>query len=250
MSEIVKEDVSIASGSHTLRGDLHYAAQDAPLVVLCHGIPLTRPDPSDPGYVLLAQQLAEAGYAALFVNFRGCGESTGDFHLNGWYEDLTSVAGYAKTLGRPGLYIAGFSAGGTLAIRYASEHGGLDGVAAFASPARFSEVFPRENVMTLIEAARDIGIIKTTDFPPTPDWFYDQVEENAAIDFVAGVSPVPLLVVHGEEDELVPFAQGRTLFEAAGEPKEFVPLPGGEHRLRHDPRSMDVLLDWLARSNA
>ena len=39
----------------------------------------------------------------------------------------------------------------------------------------------------------------------------------------------PLLVIHGEADEVVPFAQGRALFEAAPEPKTFVTLRGSRH---------------------
>jgi len=39
----------------------------------------------------------------------------------------------------------------------------------------------------------------------------------------------PLLIIHGESDEVVPFAQGRALFEAAPEPKTFVALRGSRH---------------------
>jgi alpha-beta hydrolase superfamily lysophospholipase len=246
MAPIEKTDISVASVDVVLAGELTSPGQGAPLVVLCHGIPLSSPDPADPGYALLCDRLAESGYAALFVNFRGCGDSTGDFHLGGWYRDLCSVMGFAREqLSFPKLYLAGFSAGGSLAIKYASEHGNVDGVAAFASPSRLTEVFPRQNLLMLIEAARDIGIIKDTFFPPTPDWFFADIAANEAIDYVAGVSPVPLLIVHGESDELVPIKQARELFEAAGDPKELVTLPGGEHRLRNDPRAMENLLAWL-----
>ena len=40
---------------------------------------------------------------------------------------------------------------------------------------------------------------------------------------------VPLLVLHGERDEVVPFAQGRRLYEAAPEPKRFFAIPGAGH---------------------
>jgi fermentation-respiration switch protein FrsA (DUF1100 family) len=40
---------------------------------------------------------------------------------------------------------------------------------------------------------------------------------------------VPLLVLHGDGDEVVPFAQGRRLFEAAPEPKRFFSIPGAGH---------------------
>ena len=40
---------------------------------------------------------------------------------------------------------------------------------------------------------------------------------------------VPLLVVHGERDEIVPFEHGRTVFESAPEPKTFYPISGAGH---------------------
>ena len=40
---------------------------------------------------------------------------------------------------------------------------------------------------------------------------------------------VPLLQLHGDEDDLVPYEMGRRLFEAANEPKEFFPIKGAHH---------------------
>lgn len=39
----------------------------------------------------------------------------------------------------------------------------------------------------------------------------------------------PLLICHGDADEVIPLAMGRRLFEAANEPKRFVLLPGTDH---------------------
>lgn len=40
---------------------------------------------------------------------------------------------------------------------------------------------------------------------------------------------VPLLILHGDQDEVVPFSQGRQVFEAARGPKTFVTIPGAGH---------------------
>jgi fermentation-respiration switch protein FrsA (DUF1100 family) len=40
---------------------------------------------------------------------------------------------------------------------------------------------------------------------------------------------MPLLILHGDRDTTVPFAQGRRLFDAAPEPKQFFPIPGAGH---------------------
>lgn len=39
----------------------------------------------------------------------------------------------------------------------------------------------------------------------------------------------PLLVLHGDRDEIVPFAQGRMVFEAAPHPKQFFTIKGADH---------------------
>jgi fermentation-respiration switch protein FrsA (DUF1100 family) len=40
---------------------------------------------------------------------------------------------------------------------------------------------------------------------------------------------VPKLIIHSEDDEIIPFQHGRRLFEAAPEPKEFYPMRGGHN---------------------
>ena len=39
----------------------------------------------------------------------------------------------------------------------------------------------------------------------------------------------PLLQCHGDADQIIPFAIGRKLFDAANQPKRFVHLPGHDH---------------------
>jgi fermentation-respiration switch protein FrsA (DUF1100 family) len=49
------------------------------------------------------------------------------------------------------------------------------------------------------------------------------------MDFVEKLAPTPLLVVHGSNDEVVPIAQARQLFEAASQPKTFFEVKSGRH---------------------
>jgi len=44
---------------------------------------------------------------------------------------------------------------------------------------------------------------------------------------------VPILIMHGDKDELVPLEHGRELYEAANEPKEFYTIPGAGHNDTH-----------------
>ncbi|MFQ5580213.1 MAG: alpha/beta hydrolase [Nitrospiria bacterium] len=40
---------------------------------------------------------------------------------------------------------------------------------------------------------------------------------------------VPLLVMHGDRDAVIPFSQGQRLYEAGNEPKTFYPIPDAGH---------------------
>jgi fermentation-respiration switch protein FrsA (DUF1100 family) len=40
---------------------------------------------------------------------------------------------------------------------------------------------------------------------------------------------IPVLVLHGDHDSIVPFALGRQVYEAANEPKEFYVISGADH---------------------
>jgi len=40
---------------------------------------------------------------------------------------------------------------------------------------------------------------------------------------------MPVPIVHGDHDRVIPFTQGERLFALANEPKQFVRMPGGDH---------------------
>jgi pimeloyl-ACP methyl ester carboxylesterase len=40
---------------------------------------------------------------------------------------------------------------------------------------------------------------------------------------------MPVLIVHGSDDSVIPFAHGERLFALANEPKQFVEIPGSDH---------------------
>ena len=59
---------------------------------------------------------------------------------------------------------------------------------------------------------------------------------------------VPTLIMHGNKDELVPFEQGKILYEKANEPKEFYTIPGAMHNDTHivgGEEYFDVIRDFV-----
>jgi fermentation-respiration switch protein FrsA (DUF1100 family) len=58
-----------------------------------------------------------------------------------------------------------------------------------------------------------------------------------------------LLLMHARGDEQVPYTVSEELFEAAGEPKRLLLVPGGHHRsLQHDGEMQAESLRWIARA--
>lgn len=70
---------------------------------------------------------------------------------------------------------------------------------------------------------------------------HEQMRQASPITHVSASAP-PVLIIHGTEDETVPFAQAERLhdaLQAAGADSQLLPIPGGYHNLRPDPRPTD-----------
>jgi fermentation-respiration switch protein FrsA (DUF1100 family) len=72
----------------------------------------------------------------------------------------------------------------------------------------------------------------------------------APVAYIDKISPKPLLLVHGDQDDVVPVAHAEKFFKKAGQPKELVILPGAGHRLRQDERAIDAAMKWLINAAA
>ena len=57
----------------------------------------------------------------------------------------------------------------------------------------------------------------------------------------------PLLQSHGTADRLIPFKMGRRLFEAANEPKQFLPIPRRDHNDAQPSVYYTALSDFIGR---
>ncbi len=245
----------LVSSGVTIRGRVLLPAgrEAVPLVVLCHGIPSgTPPIEGDPGYEALAGRFLEEGVAACIFNFRGTGESGGNFSLPGWMEDLTTVLEAAFTgegafrgVDSARTALLGFSGGGAVSIVCAARRPGLRALAAISSPADFTHLLTREGIGGFIAHARSIGIIRDPDYPHSEEEYYLGIHECRPVEVVSRVSPTPILIVHGEADETVPVEEAHLLFQAAREPKELFLVPGGGHKLRLDRRAMDKAVGWI-----
>ena len=220
-------------------------------LVLCHGFPAGPRGAAASGHTYreFADRLTiEPGWAVLTFNFRGTGASAGNFSLGGWLADLrVAIDTLSAADGIDGVWLAGFGTGGSLAICAAGEDDRVQGVAAFAAQSGFDDWAADPD--RFLAHAREIGVIRDARFPPDPQAWARELREIQPLALMGKIPPRPILLVHGDDDGVVPPEHVRELADAAGGMVDLRLLSGAGHRLRHDPRAVAALLGWLGRQN-
>lgn len=151
------------------------------------------------------------GVSVLLFDYRGYGRSEGSPDEQGTYRDARAAYQYlveTRRVSAKDLVLFGESLGAAIAVQVALERpaGALIIESAFTSiPDMARSAYPF--------------------LPPVGPLIRTRYETLGKVPKLA----LPLLVLHGERDEIVPLAQGRRLFEAAGGPKRFFVIPGAGH---------------------
>lgn len=173
-----------------------------------------------------------AGYNVFMYDYRGFGKSKGEIARAGVVSDVEAAFRYVKTrkdVDFSRLISYGHSLGGASSITALGRKNipGLRAVITFAGFASYRDMAQK--------VAGDWGASVVTD-------------ELSPRDFVSKISPVPILIVHGEADGVVPFSQSELLFKNAREPKTFMPIKDGDHQQalwKNDEKYRKEILRWL-----
>lgn len=176
----------------------------APTILFCHGNAGDRAD-----RLTAVHLLHEMGFSVFIFDYRGYGSSSGKPTEAGTYADARAAwdeLAEGRQVPPRAIAIYGRSLGGAVAAQLAStvSPGALLIESSFTSaPDMARHLYPWLPVRALCRFRYNTrGIIPDVD--------------------------CPVLVAHSPDDDLIPFEQGRAVFEAAGEPKQFVSF-GGDH---------------------
>jgi fermentation-respiration switch protein FrsA (DUF1100 family) len=189
--------------------------------------------------------LPAEGYRVLLLDYRGYGRSGGKPRLPDVFQDIE--AGFAWLVAQPGvrdgpLFLFGQSLGGALGGYFVGAHPEireyLDGVVLDAAIARYSWI------------ARDVAAQSWLTWPFQWPIAWTMPKGYDLLDVVGAISPLPLLVIHGTADEIVPYRHGQALFAAAREPKSFLSYDGPHIGTFADVGNRRHFLDFLAVSAA
>lgn len=220
------EEVEIATGDgHTLIGWYAPAMPGRPTLLYWTG---------NAGSVALrAPRIATFqadGYGVLMMNYRGSGGSTGRPSERDNVAD--GIAAYDRLAARgvesDSIVLYGESIGTGVAVQVAAQR-----------PAR----------AVVLEAP----LTSTVDVGRSTWWFLPLrlilVDQYRTIDHIRRIT-VPVLIVHGENDPVVPAAHGKRIHEAANEPKKLVLFPGGGHSNLYDHGLWPVVREFIEAAPA
>src|SRR5215469_17104935 len=190
---------------------------------------------------------ANAGVVSF--DFRGHGRSGGLSTLGDKeIHDLDVAVRYARERGYERVATVGFSMGGSVVLRQAGLLGGVDAVVSVSGPGHWYYRGTKPMRRVHLAAEWRAGRLFARQFLNTriagSGWNTLPV---APADAAGRISPVPLLIVHGDSDPYFPPEHGRELYNGAREPKELWLLPGFGHAERAmDDALADRIAGWAA----
>ncbi|MDA0705080.1 MAG: alpha/beta fold hydrolase [Proteobacteria bacterium] len=209
--------------------------QRAPLVVMAHGHGGSRQEGG--GYKLAAEAMAQRGIASIRMDFPGCGDSSESFtnnNLSNMLQDLHAARQYAVAqpeIDGERVGLLGYSMGGRLVVLLAEVYPSYKVMVAW-TPAlnngaerEIIELGGTEKYQALRDLARDTGVAEyTTRWGTTLQlgyrWFTD-LEQTMPLASLAHFKG-PLLVLYGDQDDVVPPAVSEAAIAAASNSSEVV----------------------------
>ena len=184
--------------------------------------------------------LKEKGFDVYLFDYRGYGQSTGTVDLDATIADAESMIRYSieQLPENERLIVLGHSLGGSLAIHAVAHSQYQSHIDALVSVEAFSDYR---------QVTRDV--LSTSWLTWWLQWPFSLTIDNSyrPLDSVARVSPVPLLIIHSRQDEIIPYHHAEALYEAASEPKILLPVNGGHNNIFKTEENRELLLDYLLK---
>ena len=223
------EDISFSSADDelTLRGWYLPVEDSEQIIIIVHGVDSNRADTTI-GLLDIASGLVEHGYSVLMFDLRGHGESDGNRVSAGYYErnDLAGAVDYVKGRGFESIGVLGFSMGAATAIMTTAENDDIDALVADSSYSNMQDMIGPE-------------FSKRTKFPKfflPPILFIVKIIYGVdfvavkPIEYIPDISPRPIFLIYGEQDERVPVEHAYRMQEASKNPQtELWVLPDVGH---------------------
>lgn len=167
--------------------------------------------------------LPAEGFNVFVFDYRGYGRSAGEPDREGVYNDCLAAIQYVcrrRDVDRDKLILLGQSLGAANAIAVLGENK-FSGIRAIAVDSPF---------YSYTSIARDkIADMSFLWLFKWPLCFIATGNSHSPAASIGNIAPVPLLIMHGTRDEVIPFHHSEWLYERARQPKVFLKVEGGTH---------------------
>lgn len=182
--------------------------------------------------------LTEHGYDVYTFDYRGYGKSEGETELDAMVADVEKMLGHVdeqlKEADR--FIIIGYSFGSSLAIHAVANSFYRNSIDAFVSVSAFSDY-------------RDVAqdVLATSWLTWLFQWPLSFTIDNSyrPLDSIAKLSPIPLLIIHSGQDQIVPFYHATRLYEAAAEPRHLLVVDSDHNHVFNNENTRRSLLEYI-----
>lgn len=248
-----ERQISFENAGQTLYGFLHApeGAGPHPAVALLHGFGGNHMEPRAI-FTRTARRLASSGIAALRFDFRGSGDSEGEFRDASIESEVSDARAGLRFLAEQSevdadrLGLVGLSLGGMIAACTAGDSPEVRALVLWSPVAHLGELFATEATE---ERARELLGEGYVDFGGL-EVGMDLVEQAVGTDPVAALGGFAgrVLVIHGTGDELVPAEHGQRYKAALGDRADLELVEGADHvysALPWERHVMERTTAWL-----
>lgn len=188
-----------------LHGWFFPSKKDAPVILFCHGNAGNISHRLDN-----IKLLTEQNMQVFIFDYRGYGKSSGKPYETGLYKDGLAAYDFLanqRNVSPERLILFGRSLGAAISIEIALKRN----VSAIILESAFTSSRGMAKTLFLFKI-----------FAPLLPPHYNNLEKIGRI-------TVPKLIVHGEDDDIVPFSMGKEIYRTAQQPKYFFPIKNAGH---------------------
>lgn len=239
------EEFGIDCHGYKLQASLHkpVGQESQYAVIMCHGFRGSK----DGGgrAVAVANAISGMGISVIRFNF------TPLQGLSKQIEEIRAVVQYCRSHMGKQIILLGRSMGGSAAIAYTAAFQNIAGLCLWATPWNLEETFQlalgegyeRLKMGDSISLNDEYGIVTLT-----PE-FVQELSTYHLLDCMGAIQPIPVFILHGDRDAIVPVCQAEALYQACGHPKEMKVFSGGDHHLsQHSLEAAQAIASWLKQN--
>ncbi|MGB9867628.1 MAG: alpha/beta hydrolase [Bacillota bacterium] len=253
---MVEKFVTFQSRGKLIHGVMHLPENDGqhPCVVVCHGFTGDHIG-ANRMFVHFARKASAEGLAVLRFDFVGSGDSEGEFetdtHLTGWTQDLGAALDFICTL--PGIKsskvgLLGLSFGASTVVCSAEAQTKARVAALWSPVVRLSDTF-RNTILgphrwEMLLQGKTVKNFYNKGFSLAPA-FLEDLAKYDVLRAAKRFRDVPVLIVHGTKDTVVPSEHATELFRELPGPKRIEFLEDDHVFTDRLAKAVSLTLEWF-----